>query len=62
LFGFSRSEPLDFNLFLRRLHPNDRDELSHAIDKALEEASSYEMEYRVILPDGQMRWISSRGR
>src|SRR6185369_16901709 len=62
LFGFSNSEPLDFNFLMQRIHPNDRDDLSNAINKALEEASSYEMEYRVGSPGDQMRWISSHGQ
>ncbi len=62
LFGFSNSEPLDFSLMMQQLHPNDCDDFSHSIDKAIEEASSYEMEYRVVLPAGQIRWISSHGQ
>jgi PAS domain S-box-containing protein len=62
LFGFSPSEPLDFNLMMQRLHPNDRDDLSYVIGKALEESGTYEKEYRVVLPSGQVRWIASRGQ
>lgn len=62
LFGFSNAEPLNYSLMMQRLHPNDRDDLSQVISKALEEASSYHMEYRVIQPGGEMRWISSHGQ
>lgn len=62
LFGFSNSEPLDFSRMMQQLHPNDCDDFSHAINKAIEEASSYELEYRVVLPGGQIRWISSHGQ
>lgn len=62
LFGFSNSEPLDFSLMMQQLHPNDCEDLSHVINKAIEEATSYEMDYRVILPGGQIRWISSHGQ
>src|SRR6266542_3633698 len=61
LIGFSKSEPLDFNRIMQRLHPNDRDDLIRARNKALAEAGSYEIEFRVVLPGGQVRWVSSRG-
>jgi PAS domain S-box-containing protein len=63
LFGFSDTEAVNVSLVMQRLHPNDRDDLSKAaISRALEESGSYEREYRVILPDNQMRWISSHGQ
>jgi two-component system, LuxR family, sensor kinase FixL len=62
LFGFSSSERLNFSLMLQRLHPDDRDDFGLAISKAIEEANSYEREYRVVLPGGQLRWISSHGQ
>ena len=33
-----------------------------AIQHALETGGSYEAEYRIILPDGSVRWIAARGR
>jgi len=62
LFGFSSSEPLNFSLLMQRLHLYDRDDVSHALNKAIEEAGSYELEYRVVLPGKQIRWISSHGQ
>jgi PAS domain S-box-containing protein len=62
LFGFSSSEPLNFSLMIQRVHPNDRDDLTKAIGEAIKEASSYEREYRVVLPGGQVHWISSHGQ
>jgi len=61
LFGFSRSEPLRFSLMLQRIHPDDRDEFNQAASRAVEDAGSYERDYRVVLPDGGLRWISSHG-
>jgi PAS domain S-box-containing protein len=68
LFGFTASEPLDFDAILNRLHPDDREGLlqAHAlaITRATEQADGgrYQTEYRLMLPDGECRWISSRGR
>jgi two-component system, LuxR family, sensor kinase FixL len=61
LFGFEKSESLNMHRFLQRLHPGDRDAVQ-ALTKALEGGGDYEKEYRIILPDGRIRWIASRGR
>ena len=62
LFGFEKWEWLDMHRFLQRLHPEDRDTVSKALTKARETGGIYEKEFRIVLPDGQVRWIASRGR
>ena len=62
LFGFSPGERLDFAAVPDRVHPDDRAAREHAIKQALETRGEYEMEYRVVGPDGIVRWISGRGR
>ena len=61
LFGFTKSERLDLECFMQRLHPDDRDRIRQAFANA-EDTGHYESEYRVMLPNGQIRWIASRGR
>jgi two-component system, LuxR family, sensor kinase FixL len=63
MFGFTPSEGLDFDRIVQRLHPDDRDALRHAHAKAVAEGGGgrYDLEYRLILPDGTMRWIAFRG-
>ena len=63
-FGFAPSEPLEFNTILQRLHPDDREALRQAQSIALAGADEgkYQAEYRLILPDGGTRWISSQSR
>jgi PAS domain S-box-containing protein len=44
-------------------HPDDRDRVVDGFRHALEGGiDSYEIEYRIIRPDGQVRWIFGRGR
>ena len=62
LFGFEKAERLDINRFFQRLHSGDRDAVGQALREAQEAGGGYEKEYRIILPDGRMRWIASRGR
>jgi two-component system, LuxR family, sensor kinase FixL len=61
LFGFTTSERLHLDNFLKRLHPDDREMTRQTLANAYQ-SKSYQMEYRVLLPDGQMRWIASQGR
>ena len=64
LFGFAPSEPLEFDAILQRLHPDDREGLrqAHAMALAGADGGRYQTEYRLMLPDGATRWISSQGR
>jgi two-component system sensor kinase FixL len=55
LFGFAKSERLDFDGIMQRLHPDDRETVRQAMARALQRDGGYETEYRVVLPDGQMR-------
>jgi PAS domain S-box-containing protein len=61
LFGFAASEKLDFDRFRSVLHPEDRQLVLQAVENTLRTGAEYEAEYRVILPDGRLRWIAGRG-
>jgi two-component system sensor kinase FixL len=61
LFGFSPSEKLDFDRFRSTLHPEDREAVLTAVENSLRTGAEYRSEYRVLLPDGQLRWIAGRG-
>lgn len=61
LFGFAASEKLDFDHFRRRMHPEDRESVLKAVENSLRTGAEYRSEYRVILPEGRLRWIAGRG-
>ena len=53
--------PIDTLRALR--HPDDRDRVADGLQHVLDSGSDfYEVEYRIIRPDGQVRWIFRRGR
>lgn len=62
LFGFSESEPINRARFFGSVHPEDREITDRAIDLALASDVGYEVEYRVLLPDGKTRWMEARGQ
>ncbi|MGE0496210.1 MAG: PAS domain S-box protein [Ramlibacter sp.] len=47
---------------LRVVHPDDREEFIRKRDLAMNEGRALEMEYRIICPDGAVRWIHQIGR
>jgi two-component system sensor kinase FixL len=61
LRGYEGDERLDMERFLSSVHPEDREKLRRLIDKAAEQGRSFELEYRLTLPDGDVRWIAVRG-
>ena len=61
LFGFGGSEKLDFDRFRSRLHPEDRESVLNGVENSLRTGAEYRSEYRVVLPNGQLRWIAGRG-
>jgi two-component system sensor kinase FixL len=61
LFGFAPGTRLNREAQTSRVHPEDRAARATAIERAIETQGKYAMEYRVVLPDGTLRWISARG-
>jgi PAS domain S-box len=62
LFGFGASEKLDLDRFKNVLHPEDRQRVLDAVENTLRTGADYEAEYRIMLPQGQLRWIAGRGQ
>ena len=62
LFGFPPNVPIDHATLGGSVHPDDRAMREAAIQRALSNGGNYESEFRVILADGSVRWISARGR
>ena len=64
LFGFSPSEPLEYEAILKRLYPDDREDLEGAVAMAVAGANGgqYQAEYRLLMPDGTTRWVAAQGR
>src|SRR5437870_3736259 len=60
--GLPVSGRITFEDLLSRWHADDRDKVWQALKEALEERKDYEAEYRIVLQDGSVRWISARGR
>jgi PAS domain S-box-containing protein len=62
LLGIGPAARLDGAAMNERVHPEDRAARAAALKRALESQGEYAMEYRVLLPDGTLRWLGARGR
>jgi len=62
LFHFDSGTCLDHTAVQDRVHPEDRALRDSAMKGAIETRSGYATEYRILLPDGTLRWIGSTGR
>src|SRR5256714_13978597 len=62
IFNFGPDESLSRELFLSRVHPENREAVDEAIEYARTESQTFEIEYRLLRPDGDIRWLISRGR
>jgi PAS domain S-box-containing protein len=62
LFGFKPDARINFAATMDRVHPEDRAARESAIKRALETRGGYEIEYRLLEPDGVVRWINGRAR
>ena len=48
--------------FNARVHPEDLPGTTELLEQAIDACGDYEAEYRIVLPDGGLRWIQARGR
>jgi two-component system sensor kinase FixL len=62
LYGVPSEGDIDLGIFLATLHPDDRVAVSRKMEEAIVGSSPYAAEYRVVLPDGSIHWLSAIGR
>ena len=64
LFGYDGSDPfpVEFRHFSDRVHPDDRARVEAKVQAAMVGRNEYMDEWRVLLPDGSVRWVFGHGR
>ncbi|MDP8916977.1 MAG: PAS domain-containing protein [Pseudomonadota bacterium] len=64
MFGVSGNGSLRVEEFLRLIHPEDRRRVSEVGERALDPAGDgrYDVEHRVVRPDGRTVWVSHDGQ
>ncbi len=62
MFAFAPDAAIRYENVIERIHPQDRERVDRAVRCAVQGRADYVGEYRVVLPDGALRWIAARGR
>lgn len=62
LFELPPDYKLDLNTFINMVHPEDREKIKKAMRTASKSNDDTRVTYRVVLADGTIRWLVSRGR
>jgi len=62
IYGFDPAEgPPVWEKRLERVHPEDRLKWKSTIERAIMEKADYDLEYRILLPNGMVKWIHTVG-
>lgn len=62
LFSIPEEDEVTFETWRDALHPDDREYVVNEVSAACEQHRELDIEYRVVSPDGTVRWIVDRGR
>jgi len=62
LLGYGEEIPeTTYENFLKAIHPDDRDYVVGRVNACIEHDAPYEVEHRVVWPDGTVHWLFERG-
>jgi PAS domain S-box-containing protein len=62
IYGFDPAEGAPtWEEYLERLHPEDRPKWKAITERVVVEKADYDQEYRILLPNGMVKWIHSVG-
>ncbi len=62
LFGYSPEEVISMDRLKESVHPEDWDLVQGSLERSVKAGEPIDVEYRIRLGDGLVRWIVSRGR
>ena len=61
-FGFAAHHAFSYDELHASVHPDDRARVRTAVQHSLETGDDYQIEYRVVHPDGELAWLQVRGQ
>jgi PAS domain S-box-containing protein len=63
LYGLGPTDVVaGYEQFMSRVLPEDREFVSRSVERALGDGEALDYEFRIVRPDGQVRWIADQGR
>lgn len=61
-FGRDQAEPISYEAMKAAVHPDDRLRVFDAVERCIATCTDYDVEYRIVTPQGETRWIEVRAR
>jgi PAS domain S-box-containing protein len=62
IFGLTAQKSgVTYEAFISSVHPDDRELVENSVNDALYEAQPYDINHRIVLPDGTVRFVHERG-
>jgi PAS domain S-box-containing protein len=61
-FWLAPDDPVTIDIFYERIHPEDRERTRRSIERSIYERVGYDIDYRTVSNDGQIKWIRAIGR
>ena len=63
LYGLRPDDMVNgYEQFMSRVHPDDRQFVARSVESVLKKGEVLDYEFRILLPDGRVRWIADQGR
>jgi PAS domain S-box-containing protein len=62
LYGFTPDQELTFEDIILRVDSEDRERIRRRVEQATRKRVDFREEYRIIHPDGTIKWMDARGR
>jgi len=61
-FGRSADEPFSYADLRAAIHPDDSERMAATVERSIRTGDDYDIEYRIITPQGETRWVQIRGQ
>ncbi len=62
IFGQSLDQPFSYDTLRKLIHPDDQQRQQEAVMHSINTGAAYDIDYRVIWPDGSLHWVNIRGQ
>jgi PAS domain S-box-containing protein len=62
IFGYREGTSVNVDMVIARVHPEDRAAVQRAIDRCSIDGNDYDQEYRLLMPNGAMKYVHAVAR
>jgi len=60
IFEFDIQETMTYEMFIERVHPDDREMIASTFAKSVKERTKYYLEHRLLFSDGRIKYVQER--